>query len=334
MSESEPDGPFIEVVVPAYNEAENIEACLDSILEQEAPRQFSLIVVDDGSTDRTPEILARYADKHDRMRVVTKETNRGYGDTIQRGFDEARADIVCFVDGDSVMEPGSLAAIVRDYEDGADAVFGYVDVQNDHRLHGLYCKVGKQHNPDSRYGGACMSFRREVLADLGGFLDVQNRGGHDVEIKARLRKSEYDVVFEDDAKVYSRFPEGWYTVLRQKFRAGKTHVIHSNQHPEQFDPSVLLNSAFYGALLVTVLVSVVVPLAAVAVVGLLVLFVREHGSRAREMYEASGSLRLGLLYFPYALAAGYLRTAGYLSEWRTLLSLLATVGRGSPNPEG
>jgi len=46
------------------------------------------------------------------------------------------------------------------------------------------------------------------------------------------------------------------------------------------------------------------------------LFVREHGPRAAEMYRASGSLKLGALYFPYALAAGY------LSEWRTLLGLL------------
>lgn len=316
------DDQYIEVVVPAYNEADNIAECLDSILGQESPRPYGVLVVDDGSTDRTPEMLSRYADEHDELRIVTKETNRGYGDTIQRGFEEARADIVCFVDGDSVMAPGSLAAIVADYEDGADAVFGYVDVRNDHRLHGLYCKVGKEHNPNSRYGGACMSFRRDVLRDLGGFLDVQNRGGHDVEIKARLRKSDYNVVFEDDAKVYSRFPEGWYTVLRQKFRAGKTHVIHSNQHPEQFDPRVLLNSGFYMALLVAVVVTPFLPLAAVAVVGLLALFVREHGPRARDMYDASGSLKLGLLYFPYALAAGYLRTAGYLSEWRTLLSLL------------
>lgn len=327
------DQPFIEVVVPAYNEESNIVPCLDSILDQSVHRPFGVLVVDDGSSDRTPAILEHYAEAEDRVRVITKETNQGYGDTIQRGFEEAIADIVCFVDGDSVMDPGSLAAIVENYENGADAVFGYVDVKNDERLHGCYCKVGKEHNPDSRYGGACMSFRREVLAELGGFLDVKNRGGHDVEIKARLRKSSYDVVFEDDARVYSRFPEGWYTVLRQKFRAGKTHIIHSNQHPDQFDPRVLLNSAFYIALLLAGLVSLVVPVAAVVMAGLLILFFREHAPRAKEMYETSGSVEIGLLYFPYALAAGYLRTMGYLSEWRRLVSLLATMKRQRNNSE-
>lgn len=325
--------PYIEVVVPAYNEAENIEACLDSILSQETDHEFGVLVVDDGSTDRTPEIVADYEASHRNLRVVTKETNRGYGDTIQRGFTEATADIVCFVDGDSTMEAGSLAAIIADYEAGADAVFGYVDVMNDHRLHGLYCKVGKRHNEAARYGGALMSFRREVLAELGGFLDVENRGGHDVEIKARLRKSEYTVVYEDDAKVYSRFPEGWHNVLRQKFRAGKTHVIHSHQHPDEFDPSVLLNSGYYIVLAGTTLLSVVFPLLWVGVVGLLALFVYEHGPRAYEMYTTSGSVKFGSLYFPYALAAGYLRTIGYLSEWRTLISLLRTVEGGGSHDE-
>jgi len=325
--------PYIEVVVPAYNEEENIEACLDSVLGQASPRPFGVLVVDDGSTDRTPAILDRYEADHRNLRVVTKSKNRGCGDTIRRGFEEAVAEVVCFVDGDSVMADGSLATIVEDYLNGADAVFGYVDVLNDHRLHGCYCKVGKRHNPDARYGGALMSFRCEVLADLGGFLDVQNRGGHDVEIKTRLRKSDYEVVFEDDAKVYSRFPEGWKNVLRQKFRAGKTHLIHSSQHPETFDPGVLVNSAYYLVLLGAVAASIVFPLALLGVFALAVPFVREHGPRAVEIYRTSGSLELGALYVPYALAAGYLRTADHLSEWRTLLGLLwrhrtTETGRG------
>lgn len=322
---------YIEVVVPAYNEEQNIEACLDSILLQETDREFGVLVIDDGSTDRTPELIADYEHNHPNLRVVTKETNRGYGDTIQRGFTEATADIVCFVDGDSTMEPGSLAAIIADYEAGADAVFGYVDVMNDHRLHGLYCKVGKRHNESARYGGALMSFRREVLSELGGFLDVENRGGHDVEIKARLRKSDYSVVYEDSAKVYSRFPEGWYNVLRQKYRAGKTHIIHSQQHPNEFDPSVLHNSGYYISLAGITLCSFVFPPLWVIVLALLGLFVYEHGPRAYEMYETSGSLKLGSLYFPYALAAGYLRTVGYLSEWQTLITLLRTLKNESSN---
>jgi len=310
--------PYIEVIVPAYNEEENIEACLDSVLAQEAHRPFGVLVVDDGSTDRTPAILEEYEANHGSLRVVTKSENRGYGDTIQRGFEEAIADVVCFVDGDSVMEAGSLATIIADYEAGAGAVFGYVDVKNDHRLHGLYCKVGKRHNPDARYGGALMSFRREVLADLGGFLNVENRGGHDVEIKARLRKSDYEVVFEDDAKVYSRFPEGWKNVLRQKFRAGKTHVIYSSEHPDLFDDRVLLAAAYYGVLLGCVLVP-----PALSVLGiLLVPFLIEHGPRAWAMYRESNHKRTIPLYLVYALLGGIMRSYGVVSEWQHLAPLL------------
>lgn len=313
---------FLEVVVPAYNEEDNIEECLDSILSEETSKPFSVLVVDDGSTDRTPEILARYEAEHDNLLVKRQDPNRGYGATIQSGFESAEAEAVLFIDGDSVLEPGSLEVIIQDYLDGADAVFGYVDVKNDHRLHGLYCKVGKRHNEAARYGGACMSFRTDILEDLGGFLAVENRGGHDVEIKERVRKSGYTAVFEDEAKVYSRFPEGWKTVLRQKFRAGKTHIIHMNEHPEKFDPGILVNSAYYGALAIIAAGSIVFSPLVLVFLPLLAIFVYEHGLTALEMYETSGSLKLGLLYLPYAFTAGYLRTAGYLSEPQLLIELL------------
>jgi glycosyltransferase involved in cell wall biosynthesis len=314
--------PYIEAVVPAYNKQKNIEDCLDSILSQEPHRPFGAPVVDDGSTGRTPRILERYETEYENPREVTKAENRGYGDTIQREFKEASADIVCFIDVDSLIQGGSLAAIVKDYENGVDAVFGCVEVPNDRRLQGLYCKVCKRHNPDARYDRAQTSFRRKVLADLGGFLDVQNRGGHGIGIQARFQKSDYEVVFEDDAKVCSRFPERWETALHQKFRASKTHLIHWSQHPGSFDSGALVNSAYYVVLLGAILTSLGFPSAIGGVIGLGVLFVREHGPRVVEMYRMSGSIKLGASYFPYALAAGYLRTIGYLSEWRTLLTLL------------
>lgn len=316
------DQVFLEIIVPAYNEEDNIEQCLQSILNQEISREFRVLVVDDGSTDRTADIIKVYDDKNNHIRVKHHDPNRGYGATIQSGLESSNAEVVLFIDGDSIIEPGSIEAIIQHYENGADAVFGYVDVKNDHRLHGLYCKVGKHHNEDARYGGACMSFRKEVLEELGGFLAVENRGGHDVEIKHRVQKNDYEVFFEDDARVYSRFPEGWKTVLRQKFRAGKTHVIHMNEHPEKFDPRILIKSSFYGTLGAVAIGSLVYFPLTIFLIGLLVIFLYEHGPTAFEMYKASGSIRLGLLYLPYALASGYLRSAGYLSELGKLVDLL------------
>lgn len=111
---------FVSVIVPAYNAEATIETTLETISSQTyAP--IEVIVVDDGSNDRTSEILARY---DARVRIIRQE-NRGASAARNRGFQESKGDFVLFCDADVTLEPTMIGALVRTLELHPEAAYGY-----------------------------------------------------------------------------------------------------------------------------------------------------------------------------------------------------------------
>ncbi len=91
--------PRLSVVIPVYNEEAAIKDVIEGIHSAGIKTAFEVIVVDDGSTDRTPEILAA-ENKAGRLRLVPKERNQGYGAALKAGIHAARADRIMILDGD------------------------------------------------------------------------------------------------------------------------------------------------------------------------------------------------------------------------------------------
>lgn len=90
--------PKISVIVPVYNVEEYLEECLDSIFEQTLS-PIEVICVDDGSTDSSPEILKRYAEKYENLRVIRKE-NGGLSSARNAGLDAAQGEYLLYIDSD------------------------------------------------------------------------------------------------------------------------------------------------------------------------------------------------------------------------------------------
>lgn len=93
----------ISVIIPVWNRAREVSSAIDSALAQTLP-PLEVIVVDDGSTDETPEVLARYGD---RIRVV-RQSNQGVAAARNAGIAVARGDLVAFLDSDDVWQPRKL----------------------------------------------------------------------------------------------------------------------------------------------------------------------------------------------------------------------------------
>jgi len=116
------NGPIVSVIMPVYNTAPYLAACLESVLKQEAV-DFELIVIDDGSTDESPAILEDFARRDARIRRRTKK-NEGQGLARNRAFEDCRGEFTVFVDSDDILHPAYLSTMLRvQSELDADAVY-------------------------------------------------------------------------------------------------------------------------------------------------------------------------------------------------------------------
>jgi glycosyltransferase involved in cell wall biosynthesis len=119
--------PGISVFFPAYNDAKSIGKLVSDALEilPQLTDDFEIIVVNDGSTDETGEVLRRLAERHEAVRVVEHETNLGYGGALQSGFRAASKDLIFYTDGDGQYDVRELPKIYALLDEKTDVVNGY-----------------------------------------------------------------------------------------------------------------------------------------------------------------------------------------------------------------
>ncbi len=116
----------LSVVIPALNEEDGIAEIIERVLAvrpalaEVGVEDLELIVVDDGSRDRTAEIAAGYAE----VRLIRHPVNRGYGAAIKTGFRAARGELLAFLDADGTYPPERFPALCKPALDGADVVVG------------------------------------------------------------------------------------------------------------------------------------------------------------------------------------------------------------------
>ena len=128
----------LSVFFPAYNDSGTIASMVVMALRSaaELTPDHEVIVVNDGSSDRTGEILEELARVYPRLRVVTHPTNRGYGGALRTGFSTASKEVVFYTDGDAQYDPAEMALLWRKMAPGVDLVNGYKISRSDplHRI--------------------------------------------------------------------------------------------------------------------------------------------------------------------------------------------------------
>jgi glycosyltransferase involved in cell wall biosynthesis len=184
--------PRVTVVIPAYNAAWCIRRAVDSVLAQDY-RDFELIVVDDGSSDATGEILSSYGAA---VRVV-RQANGGLSNARNTGIASAKGSYVAFLDADDWWMPGKLSRQVALMESRADLLFcsttTSVQTPEGRRLPDWRCGPGEgsalgrifQANAYVAGSGSGVLARREAFARAGGF-DESLRSLEDIDMWMRL----------------------------------------------------------------------------------------------------------------------------------------------------
>ena len=123
---------MISIIVPCYNVERELPRCIDSILAQ-TYANFELLLVVDGSPDRSGEVCEGYAKKDARIRVFHKP-NGGVSSARNMGLDNANGDWVCLVDGDDVIPQDALATFVQHISTDVDMVMGGYEKYNEHGI--------------------------------------------------------------------------------------------------------------------------------------------------------------------------------------------------------
>ena len=171
--------PRVSVVIPAYNEADNLAALfaeLSTALES-LGTSYEVVLVDDGSTDGTPEALVGLQARHPALRVVRFRDNAGQSAAFLAGFEAARGEVVVTLDADLQNNPADIPELVRRLE-GHDAVLGVRARRRDSFLRRVSSRVANAVRRAATGDGladvgcSLKAFRRECLRDLPRFNGV------------------------------------------------------------------------------------------------------------------------------------------------------------------
>jgi glycosyltransferase involved in cell wall biosynthesis len=197
------EAPRVSVVMPVLNEARRIEACLDAIAAQQDAPTFEVVVVDNGSSDATPD-LARGHQIGARLAV---ERSRGPYAARNAGIREARGEIVAFTDADCLPDPRWLTEGVRTIDSGADLVGGQV-VQMasasptvwERYDRATYLKQDQFIERERFAATANLFVRASVFADVGVFVPELTASG-DLEFGQRATGAGYRLVYAAEASV-------------------------------------------------------------------------------------------------------------------------------------
>jgi glycosyltransferase involved in cell wall biosynthesis len=109
------DQPFLSLVIPCYNEEENVPVLLERVATALAPlgKPFEVLLIDDGSTDNTPKLLADGMTRYPWLRVLRMAKNGGQSAAFEAGFDAARGELIATIDADLQNDPEEIPRLVK-----------------------------------------------------------------------------------------------------------------------------------------------------------------------------------------------------------------------------
>jgi GT2 family glycosyltransferase len=298
--------PRVSVVVCAYNAERTMEACLVS-LESLNYGDYEVIVVNDGSTDRTLEIAQRFP----YARIIS-QPNMGLSAARNVGAEAATGEIVAYTDSDCVADPDWLAYLIGtmvrhgyvacggpNYAPPEDSLVpSAVAVSPGGPTHVLLTDETAEH-----IAGCNMAFRRDVLLAAGGFDPVFRSAGDDVDMCWRLMDQGHTIGFSPAAMVWHFRRNTVQAYFSQQRGYGKAEALVYRKHPQRFN---MFGQAKWGGRIYGDLTSALLPSGQPLVYS---------GVFGRGLFQT--------LYAPPAPLAAFLPLT---FEWNVAAPLLALLG--------
>lgn len=226
--------PFFSVVIPAYNRANTIGRAISSVLEQ-SYQDFEVVVVDDGSTDSTKNVIQIVPSNQVKYFY---QSNKGVSSARNLGVSNASGEYICFLDSDDIVMPDWLLYFKQEIDSNlsTDVVFCNCKVKringSEEVLNALYPYKSYQKDESGIYLAGIFTIRRNLFSQIGGF-DEGLKFGEFTDLGFRIKKYQPKVSFVNYiGMVYFIAQEGGGKNLNNKI----TSILHILQkHPEYFN---------------------------------------------------------------------------------------------------
>lgn len=216
----------LSVVIPARNVADTLPAQLDALLAQSWDGSWEIVVVDNGSTDATPSLVAAYAGRDPRVRLVAAPDKAGLSYARNVGIRSAASENVAICDGDDVVGPNwvaAMGAVLKEHECATGPLL--LDELNPPWL---ARSRGRGNDAGLRYffdifpvaSGGNLGIRRTVAEKIGGF-DEEVGIASDVELSFRLWRAGVEVAFVPEAYLHYRLRDS----ARDLWRQGRSYGV-------------------------------------------------------------------------------------------------------------
>jgi len=231
------NSPAFSVIIPTFNGAARINSCLHALIGQVAAQQGEILVVNDGSSDNTSEVVGSYPG----IKLIT-QANAGPAAARNRGALEARGAIILFTDDDCVPTPDWVAAMLASFRDpqvvGAKgtyrtnqkelvARFVQIEYQDRYRL----MKGLDSIDFIDTYSAA---FRRDRFLEMSGYdTSFPVACAEDVELSYRMSARGWKMKFAPDAIVYHTHPATLSSYLRKKYKFAYWRVLAVRKNPSK-----------------------------------------------------------------------------------------------------
>lgn len=240
----------ISIVIPVYNEADRLEACLQAIAGQTA-RPLEVIVVDNNSTDETADVARRFG-----FVTLLSESRQGVVHARNRGFAAAHGDIIARIDADTILPRGWLAHVSRIFRaPGVSAVSGaphYYDFPLARLADAidmpLRSHLARRLKDTNFLWGANMAVRRADWLEVRGSLCADNRIHEDFDLGLHLQEAGRKVVYDETltAGVSSRrVDSGFIPFVRYTLVSPRTYAAHGLRSRFHMYPVLFVCWAFH-----------------------------------------------------------------------------------------
>jgi cellulose synthase/poly-beta-1,6-N-acetylglucosamine synthase-like glycosyltransferase len=239
--------PYLTVVVPAYNEASDIRKTLESIVSANYPGKKEIIVVDDGSTDGTPDIVKNFMKSCKSVKLI-RTGHVGKAKAVNAAIRRARGEIVAVLDADTEIDRSALIEIVKPFSTkNVAAVSTTVRVKStsnpltwlqefEYAISSGWRFVADNAKGSCVVPGFC-AFRKSMLLDIGGMKG--DTAVEDYDICMYLKKAGYHIKMAPKAIAYTVVPKTFRGLLRQRFRWARGTLQMLRKHRD-----IILNKKY------------------------------------------------------------------------------------------